>query len=1703
MVSPVEAAPTAWKRLAENGAFVLFAYFLAFGIWTAASGNDFISSNWKTVRRTRRRGQMHVIFVFVPMIYMTVYIVAQQRNGDYQEMGAALLALAFAVLHLIRTVVGLWQLLIFKKWTISSIKSMESLGYEARVQIDDSDARHVEDIDHGSSSDQEGQAFNLHWLFYETGSSSIGTVEMSSDSDQSGTGISNDCDISEKSDKAPSEPQQARIERLADEILVKEILIDNRLSDVYTACYVRLLSEDEERAVYKESSRVKRLCCRVWYSMRSILRLAIILVSLTFLKTPRLPNSKSGPRLLPRHPETVWIRWATALVAQADWMRSFDIMTIPIDPDLSVEYVPHRDSFAENILMSAALHSCRTGGETSRYERDPSTMPRFLDFQDWRKYPQLCKGKFSKQEFLQRACRTGCGLPYEAPHRKAFVLRRGLRRCSYENFNSELSRAREALPADIEAHVNSFTIEKLEWFTIFVSVENWASNHVEKANAEFDKLAANSDEYSDSKDDGRENDLPVENLRKQLGFSKESDFSLCRFRFPLLRNIHQRILWGNRNLLQISCHIDNWLALCAGEQAAYMVKHVPWMDRKCLGDTMNGMTAGQSAGAGAANGVISSSLDLERCKFLCQMAMVKPEDSHFDKSLTFLRCSMEMLRSSLCKWMEKAEHVDESTWKPNQSFENECENIVQFTASEDLSACLRCVENISNLTERYVQMRVLWELQDHFHGQLPECGAAPNSLEAIVLCVLSFPAVSMEIREISRSKVVSKIMERREEHCVLDMEMKDDPKFDIEDFEYAVRASCGPQDLFVTVSFSSVNGNSIPLVSAKICRIDEAQFSSFEWQAWRDSFYGRLEGTRKMQEQLGIAHLPVLRSTSNIWLGLGKREEKIAGTGSAMNVWKGWMPYRPAICMYEIATDGFVMQPVPSGNVNIDVTMSDAVGDTFTIPREVWAPVSYQDADPLALKHASLVGHELLAGLADGEDSSRQGLKDTMTRAEKLIENEPDAGNGLALLLLQVAAVGSGNTVALEKAINLLMGSEWTSKAITRGVELLERFYISDPEGAQGVAWNPSCLFRFCEDESRVKVVVKLFEKLFVESNYEHFVAERYTRFTLMHSQYGKVDQSESTYISLFKALVLRGHLQEHAKAAFAISDFSRMLSRFPEEFAVKHLTCLNLLRENGIAGIDTIPAYSVDRWRETKAEMMSDFGTSIRILSREEGGKDILRMLGLDLKSALDFQMRAIQVSGQHFTTAITSLAAALEEGGDGVERDVARATRLYQDAIDHGQDVVAMVRLADLICSNAELLGMNSSNVIELYQRAIDEGGSVRAMVKLGNFLETDETGNGVSRAVELYQRAIDEGRDANAMNSLAFLLAGQEHGVRYVKRAVELYSKAISEWQFSPSMYNLAILLLHGAEGVEVDVARALELLNMAADKGDDALYETSLADILRKGSHGCERDIPRAMSLYENAVEKWGNFHAMHELAVLLIKNEDGGLRNGPRAVELFTRAALDGNYSLSMNNLGFIFATGRYGVAKDVPRAKEYFTKAYEKSENVHSLIGLADLLIAGGDGVDKDIRYAIRLYEHAIHKHQSSHAMNRLALLLEKGAKGLEKDLARAADLYRQAISEHQSVTSMSLLGLLLARGGDGVKKNVFQAMSLFEEAIKGGSVVAMTSLADLLQKGDDGVEKDLSRAKYLYHRAASLGQNMHAKEQIALLGDYPQPEMT
>ena len=97
---------TGLSAMADNTVCVLAAYIFAFFPWAVMHNIDFISEKWPTVRKTRTLACVHIISSVVLCVYVAVYVEAQRQCGDSKELGAAIAALMFNLIQLLRTVTG-------------------------------------------------------------------------------------------------------------------------------------------------------------------------------------------------------------------------------------------------------------------------------------------------------------------------------------------------------------------------------------------------------------------------------------------------------------------------------------------------------------------------------------------------------------------------------------------------------------------------------------------------------------------------------------------------------------------------------------------------------------------------------------------------------------------------------------------------------------------------------------------------------------------------------------------------------------------------------------------------------------------------------------------------------------------------------------------------------------------------------------------------------------------------------------------------------------------------------------------------------------------------------------------------------------------------------------------------------------------------------------------------------------------------------------------------------------------------------------------------------------------------------------------------------------------------------------------------------------------------------------------------------------
>lgn len=132
-----------------------------------------------------------------------------------------------------------------------------------------------------------------------------------------------------------------------------------------------------------------------------------------------------------------------------------------------------------------------------------------------------------------------------------------------------------------------------------------------------------------------------------------------------------------------------------------------------------------------------------------QLAGSDAEAALLEKRIIFLGGSTGNLRSSLAFAMQNNPGAEASVWSPSLSEEKGTgrRGLFSLRASESFSRCMRREAWYKDLGDRHVQTRLLWELQSYFQGMIPVEGLSPERHEAILLCLLSFPAIDFTVIE--------------------------------------------------------------------------------------------------------------------------------------------------------------------------------------------------------------------------------------------------------------------------------------------------------------------------------------------------------------------------------------------------------------------------------------------------------------------------------------------------------------------------------------------------------------------------------------------------------------------------------------------------------------------------------------------------------------------------------------------------------------------------------------------------------------------------------------------------------------------------------------------------------------------------------------------------------------------------------------------
>ena len=201
--------------------------------------------------------------------------------------------------------------------------------------------------------------------------------------------------------------------------------------------------------------------------------------------------------------------------------------------------------------------------------------------------------------------------------------------------------------------------------------------------------------------------------------------------------------------------------------------------------------------------------------------------------------------------------------------------------------------------------------------------------------------------------------------------------------------------------------------------------------------------------------------------------------------------------------------------------------------------------------------------------------------------------------------------------------------------------------------------------------------------------------------------------------------------------------------------------------------------------------------------------------------------------------------------------------------------------------------------------------------------------AKAKELYEKAIDAGElhGYNGLGSLYQKGAGVEASG---STAAELYEKAAASDNWvtrNSARINLGGLYRFGAEGFEVDAAKAIDWYQKAADenyRGGWSNLGGMYSATIHEGNAGNEADVAKSFEYYSKAAELGEKYN----LGVCF-RDGKGCEQDYAKAIELFSQEAEGGTQAaIAMCALGACALNGT-GMEKDNDVAADWFRKALD------------------------------------------------------------------------------------------------------------------------------------------------------------------------------
>lgn len=468
-------------------------------------------------------------------------------------------------------------------------------------------------------------------------------------------------------------------------------------------------------------------------------------------------------------------------------------------------------------------------------------------------------------------------------------------------------------------------------------------------------------------------------------------------------------------------------------------------------------------------------------------------------------------------------------------------------------------------------------------------------------------------------------------------------------------------------------------------------------------------------------------------------------------------------------------------------------------------------------------------------------------------------------------------------------------------------------------------------------------------------------------------------------------------------------------------------------------------------------------------------------------------------YVRAHVSLGLAFEQGG-GVAQSYADAAEQYRSAIEKDRIPRALAYLAWLH-AEGEGVDRDLGKARRLYEEAVAEGDNF-ALTELGlAFVNGDPmTGLDVNKGRRLLLEAADSGRVA-AILSLADMY---ERGVGVAEdtaAAIGWYRKA-ADLGSAEALSELGDFYENG-RGVEQDFEKAFELYRQALDQG----FQGALVDlgVLHANDAWSGRDHDKALEYLEQA------HGAQVDVAAMVLGTsyfEGDWLEEDLARARRYFQEAAENGYWLASAYLGFLEEEG-YGGPRDIESALRHYETAAE-GDSLYAARRLAALYAEGGT-VTPDEGKALQWRIRAGTLGDADLAYEAAETLYNDP---LHKDVERAVALYRIAARNGNLDASVKWARAQIL--GETKEATFQNGLEELQYIVEQNPLTSLGAISQLISDKDDGLNqmrkqrekdlflgiayahgivlpRDLGKAEHHLRRASDQSSSVFPAAQFAL----------